>query len=249
VKLWSVEDEKLAHTEAEALEALAGPGVPKLLGQRVFGNVLAVAMERCGEPVRHVESWSELCSIAEQVANTLSRVHQLGWVHHVKPSNILRVDDGQIKLSDWEGATKIGRIPRRHTDGYRAPETLAKEGDVFVDRSDVFSLGRTLQMWASGLSRKCVPVWWSTVEAGTTADDVNVRWSAQQLVCIAGCWRFLSNQYYVSSIIRYAPLLQLVVRIRFRHSCIKKTCAIWIKNHKLTSSHISHFKRHFVKTE
>jgi hypothetical protein len=34
VKLWSVEDEKLARAEAEALEALAGPGVPRLLGQK-----------------------------------------------------------------------------------------------------------------------------------------------------------------------------------------------------------------------
>jgi hypothetical protein len=182
VKLWSVEDEKLARAEAEALEALAGPGVPRLLGQKVFGNVLAVAMERCGKPVRHVKSWSELCSIAEQVAKTLCRVHQLGWVHgDVKPSNILQDDNGQVKVSDWEGATKIGRIPRRYSEGFRAPETLAKHDAVFVDRSDVFSLGRTLQIWASGLSRKWVPVWWAAVEAGTTAHDVNVRWSAQQL--------------------------------------------------------------------
>jgi serine/threonine protein kinase len=78
--------------------------------------------------VRHVESWSELRLIAEQVASTLCRVHQLGWVHgDVKPSNILRDDNGQIKVSD---ATKIGSIPRRYSEGFRAPETLAKDGAV-----------------------------------------------------------------------------------------------------------------------
>ena len=88
-------------------------------------------------------------AIAEQVCEALLYLHQHNLVHRdVKPANILRQSNGQIRLSDL-GSVRLctahaaGDTVALGTQGYAAPEQYGIESTDF--RADVYALGVTMK--------------------------------------------------------------------------------------------------------
>jgi serine/threonine-protein kinase len=83
-----------------------------------------------------------------QVAHALEALNAAGYVHcDLKPNNILRAANGQVKVIDLGQTCKSGVVKERvqGTPDYISPEQV-KCGPV-TNRTDVFNLGATLY-WA-----------------------------------------------------------------------------------------------------
>jgi tRNA A-37 threonylcarbamoyl transferase component Bud32 len=91
------------------------------------------------------------CRVAAELAGTLSRIHERGWIHRdVKPGNIFVTHAGETKLMDFGIGRRIMRDDETQTmgyvlgtPGYMAPEQILNPVQVGV-RSDVYSLAATL---------------------------------------------------------------------------------------------------------
>ena len=88
-------------------------------------------------------------AVAEQVCDALLYLHQHNLVHRdVKPANILRQSNGQIRLIDL-GSVRLctahaaGDTVALGTQGYAAPEQYGIESTDF--RADVYALGVTMK--------------------------------------------------------------------------------------------------------
>ena len=88
-------------------------------------------------------------AVAEQICNALLYLHQHNLVHRdVKPANILRQSNGQIRLIDL-GSVRLGiahgagDTVALGTQGYAAPEQYGLETTDF--RADVYALGVTMK--------------------------------------------------------------------------------------------------------
>jgi len=99
-----------------------------------------------------------------QAAEGLKAMHKLDVVHcDIKPNNILRAGDGQVKVIDYGQSCKAGTIKERiqGTPDYIAPEQVARR-PVTV-QTDVFNLGATLY-WA--LTGKHIPTLYTVKKTG-----------------------------------------------------------------------------------
>ncbi|MBB5858198.1 serine/threonine-protein kinase [Amycolatopsis umgeniensis] len=94
--------------------------------------------------------------VGAQVADALAAMHDRSMVHRdVTPENILVVDDGTVKLTDfgiarWSEVTRTGGALLAGTPGYLPPEVAA--GDESGPGADVFALGATLFAAVEGRS-------------------------------------------------------------------------------------------------
>ncbi|MFL6231729.1 MAG: protein kinase domain-containing protein, partial [Thermoanaerobaculia bacterium] len=148
--------------EAKAVAALDHPNVATLYevgeseGGRMFlalafceGETLQQRLERGPLPL------PEAVSIARQIAQGLAAAHRLHIVHRdVKPSNVVILPDGKVKLLDFglakmTGATSLTRLGSSPgTPAYKSPEQTL--GDEVDPRSDLWSLGVVLYEMVSG---------------------------------------------------------------------------------------------------
>lgn len=95
-----------------------------------------------------------------QVAEGLSAMHAAGFVHcDLKPNNILRTQDGKIKIIDFGQACPVNTIKPRiqGTPDYIAPEQVRLE--PVTARTDVFNFGATLYRVLTG---RVVPTLFNT---------------------------------------------------------------------------------------
>ncbi|PYQ64091.1 MAG: hypothetical protein DMF53_08375 [Acidobacteria bacterium] len=148
--------------EAKAVAALDHPNVATLYevgeseGGRMFlalafceGETLQQRLERGPLPL------PEAVSIARQIAQGLAAAHRLHIVHRdVKPSNVVILPDGKVKLLDFglakmTGATSLTRLGSSPgTPAYKSPEQT--RGDKVDPRSDLWALGAVLYEMVSG---------------------------------------------------------------------------------------------------
>jgi serine/threonine-protein kinase len=138
-----------AAREAEALRACAGAGVVALIGSdeecltlpQLEGESLASRLER--GPL----DADALSHVFLNVATTLNRIHDLGWLHNdVSPAN-LWLSGHDVVLLDFDAACREGEPQTLGTLHYMAPER--HEGPPSW-ASDLYALGITLYEAASG---------------------------------------------------------------------------------------------------
>src|SRR5436190_10192618 len=141
--------------EAQAAARLVHPNIVQVFdsGQDERTGQYFIVMEyiegvSCAEILRD-EGWVEVepaIAIVEQACEGLDYAHRHGVVHRdVKPGNLLRAREGQVKLADFgiakateqSSITQVGSV--LGTAAYLAPEQ--SRGDEATPQSDLYSLG------------------------------------------------------------------------------------------------------------
>jgi serine/threonine protein kinase len=152
--------------EAEAASKLNHPGIPIVFEFRDHqGDLFMVAEYVQGETLRSeiargATGVARIIETANGIASALAVAHDAGIVHRdVKPENIMRTPEGQIKILDFGLASlrDADSIGRKLTDdgsvlgtlAYMAPEQLRR--DPIDGRGDLFSLGVLLYEMATGV--------------------------------------------------------------------------------------------------
>jgi serine/threonine-protein kinase len=100
----------------------------------------------------HLTKMDEIISVFIMVAQGLSSLHDLGYVHaDIKPKNILLIGKDDIKIIDFGQSCPMGhqKLRIQGTPDYMAPEQVDRN---FLDqRTDIFSLGATVYEVLTGL--------------------------------------------------------------------------------------------------
>jgi tetratricopeptide (TPR) repeat protein len=136
--------------EGEAMARLAHPNVVAIYDVIERGDRLYLAMELVhGGNVRQWlanrrRGWRDVVDVFIAAGDGLAAVHEAGLVHRdVKPSNILRADDGRVRLSDFGLAIAVdrrdesGSSDAAGTPLYMSPEQ--RRGNRADARSDQYA--------------------------------------------------------------------------------------------------------------
>ena len=135
--------------EAELARRVESPRVARVLDHGAHGGVPYLVMEYVeGRSLRDLVadhgpySWEEARPLLVEIARSLADVHAAGIIHRdVKPSNILVLPDGRIRLTDFgiarafDQSRLTGSATMLGTPAYLAPEGARDE------RSDLYALG------------------------------------------------------------------------------------------------------------
>ncbi|MGB8516270.1 MAG: serine/threonine-protein kinase [Gallionella sp.] len=150
------------YQEARAAGRLNHPNIVTIYDVGKSGDIAYIAMEFLqGRELREIMNDGGLLpvdhvlSIVAQVASGLAYAHEYGIVHRdVKPSNIMVIRDGHVKITDFGIARMASSAVRTQTGmvlgspKYMSPEqVLGKDLD---QRSDIFSLGVMLYEMLTG---------------------------------------------------------------------------------------------------
>ena len=156
------EYEERFYQEAKAAGRLNHPNIVTIYDVGRSGEVAYIAMEFLqGRELRDIMNESGALSvdrvldIAAQVAQGLAYAHEHDIVHRdVKPSNIMVIRDGHVKITDFGIARMASSAVRTQTGmvlgspKYMSPEQVM--GKSIDQRSDIFSLGVMLYEMLSG---------------------------------------------------------------------------------------------------
>ena len=137
---------KLDHPNlVRALDAWESEGCLYLAFELLEGKTLQQLLDQ-----GTILSLENIFECMRGICSGLDHLHSHNLVHFdLKPSNVMRLPDGTIKLIDIGLAKSTGPTPSTHTPGagtkgYIAPE--AQNADYEIDkRSDLYSLGRLLE--------------------------------------------------------------------------------------------------------
>jgi serine/threonine-protein kinase len=87
--------------------------------------------------VRPPTDLMDICDTFIQAAEGLRAMHQMGFAHcDIKPNNIMRNDQGKVKIIDFGQSCKIGTVKERiqGTPDFIAPEQVARKTHQPADR-------------------------------------------------------------------------------------------------------------------
>ena len=150
------------YQEAKAAGRLSHPNIVTVYDVGKSGDVAYIAMEFLeGRELREILDEGkrlpvdQVLDIVVQVALGLAYAHEHGIVHRdVKPSNIMVVRDGHVKITDF-GIARMASASVRTQTGmvlgspkYMSPEQVM--GKLTDQRSDIFSLGVMLYEMLTG---------------------------------------------------------------------------------------------------
>jgi serine/threonine protein kinase len=150
------------YQEAKAAGRLNHPNIVTIYDVGKSGDVAYIAMEFLeGRELRDILNEGALLpidqvlNIVAQVAQGLAYAHQHDIVHRdVKPSNIMVIRDGHVKITDFGIARMASSSVRTQTGmvlgspKYMSPEQVM--GKNIDQRSDIFSLGVMLHEMLTG---------------------------------------------------------------------------------------------------
>ena len=156
------EYEERFYQEAKAAGRLSHPNIVTIFDVGKSGDVAYIAMELLqGRELRDIMNEHRLLpvdqvlDIVAQVAQGLAYAHEHDIVHRdVKPSNIMVVRDGHVKITDFGIARMASSAVRTQTGmvlgspKYMSPEQVM--GKAIDQRSDIFSLGVMLYEMLTG---------------------------------------------------------------------------------------------------
>ncbi len=150
------------YQEAKAAGRLSHPNIVTIYDVGKSGDVAYIAMEFLqGRELREalnetpLPPLDQVLDIVVQVAQGLAYAHEHGIVHRdVKPSNVMVVRDGHVKITDF-GIARMASASVRTQTGmvlgspkYMSPEQVM--GKATDQRSDIFSLGVMLYEMLTG---------------------------------------------------------------------------------------------------
>lgn len=150
------------YQEAKAAGRLNHPNIVTIYDVGKSGDIAYIAMEYLqGRELRDIMNDAGLLpvnhvlEIVAQVASGLAYAHEYDIIHRdVKPSNIMVIRDGHVKITDFGIARMASSAVRTQTGmvlgspKYMSPEqVMGKEID---QRSDIFSLGVMLYEMLTG---------------------------------------------------------------------------------------------------
>jgi serine/threonine-protein kinase len=150
------------YQEAKAAGRLNHPNIVTIYDVGKSGDVAYIAMEFLeGRELRDILKEGALLpvdrvlNIVAQVAQGLAYAHEYDIVHRdVKPSNIMVIRDGHVKITDFGIARMASSSVRTQTGmvlgspKYMSPEQVM--GRAIDQRSDIFSLGVMLYEMLTG---------------------------------------------------------------------------------------------------
>ena len=150
------------YQEARAAGRLSHPNIVTVFDVGKSGDIAYIAMEFLqGQELRDILLEAKrmpverVVDIVTQVAQGLAYAHEHGIVHRdVKPSNIMVVRDGHVKITDFGIARMASSSVRTQTGmvlgspKYMSPEQVM--GKLTDQRSDIFSLGVMLYEMLTG---------------------------------------------------------------------------------------------------
>ena len=156
------EYEERFYQEAKAAGRLSHPNIVTIYDVGKSGDVAYIAMELLlGRELRDIMNETgllpvgQILDIVAQVAQGLAYAHEHDIVHRdVKPSNIMVVRDGHVKITDFGIARMASSTVRTQTGmvlgspKYMSPEQVM--GKTIDRRSDIFSLGVMLYEMLTG---------------------------------------------------------------------------------------------------
>lgn len=156
------EYESRFYQEAKAAGRLSHPNIVTIYDVGKSDEIAYIAMEFLqGRELRDVLNdgkrmpVEQVINVVAQVAQGLAYAHEYGIVHRdVKPSNIMIVRDGHVKITDFGIARMASAAVRTQTGmvlgspKYMSPEQVV--GKLTDQRSDIFSLGVMLYEMLTG---------------------------------------------------------------------------------------------------
>lgn len=156
------EYESRFYQEAKAAGRLSHPNIVTIYDVGKSGEIAYIAMEFLqGRELRDILNdgkrmpVEQVINIVAQVAQGLAYAHEHGIVHRdVKPSNIMIVREGHVKITDFGIARMASAAVRTQTGmvlgspKYMSPEQVV--GKLTDQRSDIFSLGVMLYEMLTG---------------------------------------------------------------------------------------------------
>ncbi len=158
------EYESRFYQEAKAAGRLSHPNIVTIYDVGKSGEIAYIAMEFLqGRELRDILNdgkrmpIEQVINVVAQVALGLAYAHEYGIVHRdVKPSNIMIVREGNVKITDF-GIARLASAGVHTQTGmvlgspkYMSPEQVV--GQKIDHRSDIFSLGVMLYEMLTGQS-------------------------------------------------------------------------------------------------
>ena len=148
--------------ESKAIAMLSHPNIVKvydvsfgdmiqyIVMEYIDGVTLKEYIERQG-----IIEWKDVLHLTTQILKALQHAHECGIVHRdIKPQNIMLLQDGTIKVTDFGIARFADKATRTMTDQaigsvhYIAPEQA--RGDVTDGKTDIYSVGVMLYEMLTG---------------------------------------------------------------------------------------------------
>jgi serine/threonine protein kinase len=149
--------------EAEILQQLRHPNIPRFLAVGRFSGTTYLAMEYiAGETWERVLRdhghfrWYDAVKLAIQLCDALHYVHSHGVVHRaLNPSNLMVSADGQVKLIDFGSAKDLdataltGGGLRSQITAYTSPEQI-RGSPAISHKTDLYAFGCVLYEMLTG---------------------------------------------------------------------------------------------------